>query len=60
MTIRVDIDELADLAEFLAHLETGEDVELTRDGEVLAIATPASGPGKAWPKRDANSGSGTT
>lgn len=37
MTIRVDIDELADLAEFLAHIEAGEDFLLTRDGEAIAF-----------------------
>lgn len=36
MTIRVDIDELADLAEFLAHVEAGEDLVLMRAGEVVA------------------------
>jgi len=58
MTTRVDINELADLAEFLAHLQAGEVVELTRDGEVLAVATPspvpdnASIPDTASPKRE--------
>ncbi len=41
MTIRVDIDELADLAEFLAHVETGEDLILTREGDVVATVNSA-------------------
>jgi antitoxin (DNA-binding transcriptional repressor) of toxin-antitoxin stability system len=36
MTIRVNVDDLADLAEFLAHVEAGEDLVLLRDGEALA------------------------
>jgi antitoxin (DNA-binding transcriptional repressor) of toxin-antitoxin stability system len=39
MTIRVDIDELADLAEFLAHVEAGEDFLLTRNGELVAAVS---------------------
>ncbi|MBO9557492.1 MAG: hypothetical protein J7515_02765 [Caulobacter sp.] len=41
MTIRVDIAELADLAEFLAHVEAGEDFLLTRGGEDVAVVRPA-------------------
>lgn len=37
MTIRVDVSELADLQEFLAHVDAGEDFVLTRDG--LPVAT---------------------
>lgn len=37
MTIRVDVSELADLKELLAHIDAGEDVVLTREG--LTVAT---------------------
>ncbi|TCS10221.1 hypothetical protein EV278_11978 [Caulobacter sp. BK020] len=36
MTIRVNVADLADLAELLAHIDAGEDFVLTRDGEALA------------------------
>ncbi len=36
MTIRVNVADLADLAELLAHIDAGEDFVLTRDGEVVA------------------------
>lgn len=42
MTIRVDIDAKDARDQLLAHLEAGEAVALTRDGEVLAVATPAT------------------
>ncbi len=41
MTIRVNVADLADLAEFLAHIEAGEDFVLTRDGEALATVNTA-------------------
>ena len=37
MTIRVNIAEHEALAELVAHVVAGEDVELTRGGETLAI-----------------------
>ena len=36
MTIRVNVADLADLAELLAHIDAGEDFVLTRDGQALA------------------------
>ena len=48
MTIQVDIDAPHVRDQLLAHLKAGEDVALTRDGEVLAVATPIE---KASPKR---------
>lgn len=46
MTIRVNVADLADLAELLAHIEAGEDFVLIRDGETLATVNTA----KAEPK----------
>ena len=43
MTIRVDIAELADLEALIAHIDAGEDIVLTRDGQAVAtidIAKP--------------------
>lgn len=40
MTVRVDIDELADLAELLAYIEAGQEVTLARGGETIAIVRP--------------------
>ncbi|WP_426009387.1 hypothetical protein [Caulobacter sp. DWR2-3-1b2] len=41
MTIRVNVSDLADLAEFLAHIDAGEDFELLRDGETVATINSA-------------------
>jgi antitoxin (DNA-binding transcriptional repressor) of toxin-antitoxin stability system len=51
MTIRVDISDLADLAELVAHLDAGEDVVLTRDGEALATVNVTKPPTKQRPDR---------
>lgn len=39
MTIRVDIAEQATVAELVAHIDAGEDVLLTREGETVAVVT---------------------
>jgi len=51
MTIRVNVADLADLAEFLAHIEAGEDFVLTRDGEALATVNTAKVATKPQGKR---------
>uniref|UniRef100_B0SWV5 Uncharacterized protein n=1 Tax=Caulobacter sp. (strain K31) TaxID=366602 RepID=B0SWV5_CAUSK len=48
MTIRVDIDASDAREQLLAHLKAGEEVDLTRKGEVLAVAIPIQ---KVSPKR---------
>jgi hypothetical protein len=40
MTIRVDIAAQDAMAELVAHLRAGEDVELVSEGDVVAIANP--------------------
>ncbi len=42
MTIRIDIEKQAALAELVARMEAGEDVLLTRDGETVAVLNPPS------------------
>lgn len=44
MTIRVDIEKQAALAELVARMEAGEDVLLTRDGETVAVLKKAEPP----------------
>jgi antitoxin (DNA-binding transcriptional repressor) of toxin-antitoxin stability system len=51
MTIRVNIADLADLAELIAHIEAGEDFVLTRDGETLATINTAKVEAKSGRKR---------
>ncbi|MGR4864248.1 hypothetical protein [Caulobacter sp. LARHSG274] len=46
MTVRVDIAEQATVAELVAHIDAGEDVLLTRDGETVAIVTKVAAPAK--------------
>ncbi len=48
MTIQIDINEQDARDKLLAHLEAGEEVVLTRDGEAVAVATPTKVP----PKRE--------
>jgi antitoxin (DNA-binding transcriptional repressor) of toxin-antitoxin stability system len=42
MTFQLDIAKANGFAELVAHIDAGEDVALTRDGEVLAIVKPSS------------------
>ncbi len=44
MTIRVDIAEQATVAELVAHIDAGEDVLLTRNGETVAVVTKIEPP----------------
>jgi antitoxin (DNA-binding transcriptional repressor) of toxin-antitoxin stability system len=46
MTIPVDIDASDARDQLLAHIEAGEEVALTRDGKVLAVASPTKLPAK--------------
>lgn len=46
MTVRFDIAEQAALADLVAHLDAGEDVLLTRDGETVAAVVKAEPPVK--------------
>ena len=48
MAIQIDIDAPDARDQLLAHLKAGEVVDLARDGEVLAVATPIK---KVPPKR---------
>ncbi|MDB5455619.1 MAG: hypothetical protein JWP92_1204 [Caulobacter sp.] len=52
MTIRVDIGGQDALSELVAHIDAGEDVELVRDGETIAMTLrmgPAAKRGKRVP-----------
>jgi antitoxin (DNA-binding transcriptional repressor) of toxin-antitoxin stability system len=51
MTIRVNLADLADLAEFVAHIEAGEDFVLLRDGETLATVNTLKKPANERRKR---------
>jgi antitoxin (DNA-binding transcriptional repressor) of toxin-antitoxin stability system len=45
MTIRVNVADLANLAELLAHIDAGEDFVLTRNGEdVASVNTTKAAP----------------
>lgn len=46
MTIQVDIEGQAILAELVARIEAGEEVLLTRDGETVAAVTKVVPPAK--------------
>jgi antitoxin (DNA-binding transcriptional repressor) of toxin-antitoxin stability system len=46
MTILVDIENQAILAEIVARIEAGEEVLLTRDGETVAAVTKVEPPAK--------------
>ena len=46
MTIQVDIAEQATVAELVAHIDAGEDVLLTRDGETVAVVTKVEPPAR--------------
>jgi antitoxin (DNA-binding transcriptional repressor) of toxin-antitoxin stability system len=46
MTVQIDIAEQSTVAELVAHIDAGEDVLLTRDGETVAVVTKVELPTK--------------